>query len=190
MGNTTGRAKPKPLVIKSAPGDGSGAYHVEFSEDAEIELVSLTKDGFPNAYYLPWMSGGCTECKITLSKGQIDYFFTANLSGCSIWYKFEEGRIKIRHEARTDKKVHWEHSIAGLKLVFDSSASDDSTLTVDEKTLVRTAQFFMVYAVFDYVEKVIEFRIQLVRHMRNGFTQAEKYELLRVETVSVPFPKG
>jgi len=189
MGNASSQAKQKPLVITAAPGDGAGAYHVNFAEKADFEQVLLTKDGFPDAYYLPWNSGNCTECEISLSKGQFDYFFTANLSGCSIWYKFENKQIKIRHEARTDKQVHWQHSIAGFKLAFDSSASDECTLTVDEATLVRTAQFFMVYALLDHKEKVIEFRVQLIKHVRNGLSQAEKYELIRVDNVPVPFPR-
>ena len=190
MGNASGRAKAKPLVIKAAPGDGSGTYHVEISEEPDVHLVSLTKEGFPDAYYLPWRSGGFTECEISLSKGQIGYFFTAALSGCSIWYKFEEKKLKVRHEARPGEDAHWEHTIAGFKMVFDSHPSTECTLVIDEKTLVRTAQFFMVYALIDHAEKVVEFRIQLIKHVRNGNTQAETYELIRDTPCPAPFPKG
>lgn len=188
MGNKTGGEKQKPLLMKSSPSE-AGAYNADFTTHGDHEVVTLKKDGFPDAYYLPWESSRCTQCEVSLAKRQFAFFFTASLSGCSLWYKFSDGGILIRHEARVDKSVHKEHQLAGFKLIIDSSANEkDCWYTVDESTLEKHAQFFMVYALIDYDEKQLEFRAQLVKQKKT-LDGDESYELVRLDRIEIAFPK-
>ena len=141
MGNASGRQKQKPLILGPTPGSGMGAYAVTFDTLEDRELATLKDSDSPDAFYLPWKSGDVTECGIDLTKDTLTYFFTANLSGCSLWYKFQDGRILIRHEARTDSASQNLHKLAGFKCVVDSSLNpDDVQLSVDQETMVLKAR--------------------------------------------------
>ncbi|HZI14083.1 MAG TPA: hypothetical protein VE153_27195 [Myxococcus sp.] len=190
MGNASGRAKQKPTILAAAPGVEPGIFSATFSEEADRDVVTLKSSGTQNAYFLPWKNGTYTECEINLSMGLVDYFFTADLSGCSLWYKFDSGKMKIRHEARTDKPSQRVHTLAGFQCVVDSSLNpDDVQLVLDDKTMVRTSRFYVVYALFDYDAKVADFRVQHVGQKKNLLSKAESYELIKVESVTVDFPR-
>lgn len=191
MGNASGRQKQKPLILGGVPSTEPGAFTVTFSEQTDHELATLAEGGKTNAYHLPWKDGACTECEIDLASVQLKYFFTANLSGCSLWYKFNSGNIVIRHEARTDSVSQNQHRIAGFKCVVDSSANkNDVQLSVDPDTQLRTARFYVVYALFDHEAGAIDFRPQHVQQTKNLLSRVEAYELLKVDAVVIPFPKG
>ncbi|NOK18515.1 hypothetical protein [Corallococcus carmarthensis] len=191
MGNASGRQKQKPLILGPAPGSGMGAYAVTFDTLEDRELATLKESGSPDAFYLPWKSGDVTECEIDLATDTLAYFFTANLSGCSLWYKFQEGRILIRHEARTDSASQNLHKLAGFKCVVDSSLNpDDIQLSVDEETMVRKARYYVVYALFDHEARQVEFRAQLVAQQTNLLNRQESYDLVKVTPVIVKFPKA
>ncbi|MBN9682604.1 MULTISPECIES: hypothetical protein [unclassified Corallococcus] len=190
MGNASGRQKQKPLILGPAPGAGMGAYAVAFDELEDRELATLKESKSPDTFYLPWKSGDVTEGEIDLSTGTLTYFFTANLSGCSLWYKFQEGRIFIRHEARTDSASQNLHKLAGFKCVVDSSLNpDDIQLSVDQETMVRRARYYVVYALFDYEARQVEFRAQLVAQQTNLVSRQESYDLVKVSSSVVKFPK-
>lgn len=190
MGNASGRQKQKPLILGPTPGSGMGAYAVTFDTSLDDrELATLTESESPDAFYLPWKSGDVTECEIDLATDAITYFFTANLSGCSLWYKFHEGRIFIRHEARTDSASQNPHKLAGFKCVVDSSLNpDDVQLSVDQETMVRKARYYVVYAIFDHEARQVEFRAQLVAQQTNLLSRQESYALVKVATVVAKFP--
>jgi hypothetical protein len=189
MGNASGKTKQKPLILAAAPGTDPGAFEATFSTEADREQASLKNSVTPDAYYLPWKNGAYTACEINLAPKQIDYFFTADLSGCSLWYKFDGAKIKIRHEARTDANSQREHTLAGFKCIVDSSLNkDDVQLAIDEKTMIRSAQFYVVYALFDYDAKLVDFRAQLVHQKKNLNTRAESYELVKVDSIPIAFP--
>ncbi|HLL56095.1 MAG TPA: hypothetical protein VK447_21210 [Myxococcaceae bacterium] len=191
MGNASGKAKQKPLLLGAVPNGVPGLFEVAFSTEDDHELATLAESRTPDAFHLPWKNGAYTEGEITLATRQVDYFFTADLSGCSLWYKFEGGKIRIRHEARTDKNSQTQHSLAGFKCVVDSNLNkDDVQLAVDEDTMMKTAQYYVVYALLDYDSKVIEFRSQLVRQKKNMLSRAEAYELVKVQSIPVSFPKS
>ncbi|NOK15028.1 hypothetical protein [Corallococcus exercitus] len=191
MGNASGRQKQKALILGPAPGSGMGAYAVTFDTLEDRELATLKESGSPDAFYLPWKSGDVTECEIDLATDTLSYFFTANLSGCSLWYKFQDGRIRIRHEARTDSASQNLHKLAGFKCVVDSSLNpDDIQLSVDEETMVRKARYYVVYALFDHEARQVEFRAQLVAQQTNLLNRQESYDLVKVTAVIVKFPKA
>ncbi|WPB77617.1 hypothetical protein KYC5002_00425 [Archangium violaceum] len=190
MGNSSGKAKPKPLLVTEGPGEGTGAYKLTITEKSDHEDASFAASSAADAYYLPWKSGDVTECEINLATRKIQYFFTANLSGCSLWYKFDGAKIKIRHEARTDSESQRLHRLAGFTCVVDSSLNkDDIQLVIDDKTMIRHAQFYCVYALIDYEERQIEFRAQLVKNQKNLLSKVESYELVKTTTIEVPIPR-
>ncbi|MBZ4330225.1 hypothetical protein NR800_22165 [Corallococcus interemptor] len=191
MGNASGRQKQKPLILGPAPGSGMGVYAVTFDTLEDRELATLEESRSPDAFYLPWKSGDVTEGGIDLTTDTVTYFFTANLSGCSLWYKFQDGRIFIRHEARTDSASQNLHKLAGFKCVVDSSLNpDDVQLSVDPETMVRKARYYVVYAIFDHEARQVEFRAQLVAQQTNLLNRQESYELVKVTAVAVKFPKA
>ncbi|RYZ43777.1 MAG: hypothetical protein EOO71_02130 [Myxococcaceae bacterium] len=190
MGNASGREKPKPLIVGGSPSVDPGAFKVTFSMQADHELGTLKESDKPNAFHLPWRDGACTECEIPLDSTHIEYFFTANLSGCSLWYKFNDGNIVIRHEARGDPVVQNQHRIAGFKCVVDSRLNpDDIQLVVDPETHLRTSRFYVVYALLDHDARSIDFRPQHVQQTKNLFSKVESYELLKSSSIVVPFPE-
>ncbi|MBU8899808.1 hypothetical protein KRR26_29770 [Corallococcus sp. M34] len=196
MGNTAVKAKQKPLIVGPIPSPGSGNFAVAFTDRdgdgkkvTDREIAVLTVSTTPNAHYLPWANGAFTRCEISLESDSIDYFFTADLSGCSLWYKFQDKKILIRHEARTTAEAQLEHSIAGFKCVVNSSTNpDDIQLSVDPDTNVRSAQFYVVYALLDHESRQIDFRVQLVAQKKNLLTRVETYELVKLGSVVVEFP--
>ncbi|CAM3190177.1 hypothetical protein G4177_33705 [Corallococcus sp. ZKHCc1 1396] len=190
MGNASGRQKQKPLILGPAPGSGMGAYAATFDTLEDRELAMLKESKAPDAFYLPWATGDVTECGIDLTTHNLTYFFTANLSGCSLWYKFQDGRILIRHEARTDSASQNLHKLAGFKCVVDSSLNkDDIQLSVDPETMVRKARYYVVYALFDHEARQVEFRAQLVAQETNLLNRQESFDLVKVTTTVVNFPK-
>ncbi|WP_223637983.1 hypothetical protein [Corallococcus sp. EGB] len=190
MGNASGRQKQKPLILGPAPGSGMGAYSVAFDTLSDHELATLKESKSPDAFYLPWKSGDVTEGEIDLTNHDLTYFFTANLSGCSLWYKFQDDRIVIRHEARTDGGSQNLHKLAGFKCVVDSSLNpDDVQLSVDQETMIRKARYYVVYALFDHEARQVEFRAQLVAQETNLLNRQESYDLVKVTAVVVKFPR-
>lgn len=191
MGNASGRQKQKPLILDSVAGSDPGLFKATFATHDDREGATLTEDSKPNAYHLPWKNDDYTEGEVDLTNKQVKYFFTSDLSGCSLWYKFTEARIKIRHEARTDKGSQDLHRLAGFKCVVDSSLNkDDVQLVLDSDTMIRSAQFYVVYALFAHDAQSVEFRVQLVRQKKNLLTRVEVYSLVKVESVEVEFPEG
>jgi hypothetical protein len=99
------------------------------------------------------------------------------------------GRIKIRHEARTDKVSQQEHLVAGFKCVVDSNLNvDDIKLSLDMDTQIRSAQFYVVYALFDHESRQVDFRTQLVSQKKNLLSRVEIYELVKVGSTVISFP--
>ncbi|NBD07929.1 MULTISPECIES: hypothetical protein [Corallococcus] len=191
MGNASGRQKQKPLILDSVAGSAPGLFKATFTTHPDREGATLTESSKPNAYHLPWKNGDYTEGEVDLTNEEVEYFFTSDLSGCSLWYKFTGGRIKIRHEARTDKGSQDVHRLAGFKCVVDSSLNkDDVQLAVDADTMIRSAQFYVVYALFEHESKSVDFRVQLVQQKKNLLTRVEVYELVKVGSVVVEFPEG
>ncbi|MBJ6764669.1 hypothetical protein JGU66_28205 [Myxococcaceae bacterium JPH2] len=196
MGNTSVKAKQKPLIVGPVPSPGSGNFAVAFTDRdgdgkqvTDREIAALTVSTTPNAHYLPWANGAFTRCEISLASAEIEYFFTADLSGCSLWYKFQDNKVLIRHEARTTAEAQREHALAGFKCVVDSSSDpNDVQLSVDPDTSVRSARFYVVYALLDHEARQIDFRVQLVAQKKNLLTRVETYDLVKLGSVVVAFP--
>lgn len=188
MGNASGKSKQKPRISKKVPGGDGRLFKVTFLEEEDHEEIKLEEHARPDAYYLPWANGTYTEGEITLGMRQVHQFFTANLSGCSLWYKFESGKIKIRHEARPDEQSQWLHSSAGYTLVIDSNENAADIQLFFEGETKRIAQYYVVYALLDYKEKVIEFRSQLVKHVKDMNANVEHFTLVKLTLLSVDFP--
>jgi hypothetical protein len=139
---------------------GEGLLHGTVNQTLAAQFVQLGhKKGTANAFYLPWKDGACTEGTVKLGT-TVKYFFTASLSGCSIFCRYPDKKtIIIRHEARTDKVTHTEHEQAGFQLVFNSSQStkwEFHAISLDieetEGAVKKRATDFVVYAVIGEAE--------------------------------------
>ena len=107
------------------------------------------------------------------------------MSGCSLWYKLGDNAIVLRHEARTDSASQQIHREAGFTLVFDTTTDGDVSLSVNDN--VRRAVYYVIYALVDYDDQQIEFRIQKVQNVKNLVTRKERYSLLGLTGKIVPF---
>ena len=196
MGNKPGGDKGKPLLLGGVPSSSSNgaAYHVTFEDQGDHETATLTNGSSPDAYYRPWSNGACTEGSFALD-GSIKYFFTAQLSGCSIWVKTDKDhrKISILHEARTDAKSQQAHHENGFALIVDSNSmkkfgfSQEASQNVDVQKNEKTAVYFEAYAILDYEHKVMEFRIQMIQLFRDSKSE-NHYKLLDMKPMMVPLP--
>jgi hypothetical protein len=194
MGNQQGMNKSKPLIVGGVPFSPDGAtYRVTFEDKADHEAATFTESTSPNAYYLPWADGTCTEGSFDLNPS-IKYFFTAAMTGCSLWVKVDKDhkRIIFVHEGRTDTNSQETHRSNGFTLIFDSTTatkfgfSQAASLIVDAEKSETTAVYFEAYAVLDYEHKVVEFRVQMIRRLL--VFKSKSYKLLDMIPTTVPLP--
>ena len=168
---------------------GAGLSHGTCIQKPDHQLVEVGHElGDKNAYYLPWENGGCTEAMVTL-EAPLKYFFTAPLSGCSLWCKYlAADRIVIRHEARTQSEHHNKHRAEGFVLVFDSHEArkadfDDCTLKIEqsEGQIRKLAIDFMVYAAVERIGMTFYVQERRTRSTTNARTnhKTEARELVR-----------
>jgi hypothetical protein len=140
-----------PVLVFTGVLDAQRVHGTSSHEDG-VQKVTLTDTSYENSYYLPWKNGSCTVGKMSL-KNPMFYFFTAPLSGCSIWYKYvSNSDIEILHEARTSSSVQQGHVNGGFTLVFDSNKPGDWKLSdvkleteVTDTLYLKQAVSFVVY---------------------------------------------
>lgn len=173
----------KPLILPSSY--AAGLYKATFTTRSDCEVVTLATSSKPDAYYLPWKNNNYTEGQFSLGPKTTVYFFTADMSGCSLWYRLSQNTLFLRHEARTDADSQRVHSTAGFTLLFDTNTANVVALEADEET--RTAVYFVIYALVDYEHQRIEFRIQQVRNRKNFTTKAETFTLENLTAKTVLF---
>jgi len=168
---------------------GPGLSHATCIQKPDHQLVQVGHElGEQNAYYLPWENRSCTEATVTL-EAPLKYFFTAPLSGCSIWCKYlEVDRIVIRHEARTQPEHHNKHRAEGFVLVFNSNEAgkwgfDDCALKMEqsEGQVRKLAIDFMVYAAVEQVGMTFYVQERRTQSTTNTTTnhKTERRELVR-----------
>jgi hypothetical protein len=197
MGNKPGIDKGKPLILGGVPSSSAvgAAYEATFVDQADHETATLTEGKTLNAYYLPWKNGTYTEGSFALNPS-MEYFFTAQLTGCSLWVKTDKDHKKISfvHEARTDTNSQQIHQKDGFTLVVDSNAmkkagfSQEAGFTIDKKN-IKTMVHFEAYALLNYEHKVVEFRIQMIQTVQNlELRTPPSFKLLDVKTKTVALP--
>jgi hypothetical protein len=196
MGNKPDASKSKPFVLNGVPFSRDGAAHAAAFEDkGDHETATLTDSKTPNAYYLPWRNNDCTSGSIALGPKDIGFFFTAPLTGCSLWVKVDKNQKKILllHEARTDTASQQAHQKDDYTLIIDSNAMKKSGFSQEAgftiKGDVKTVVYFEAYAILDYAEKVMEFRIQMIQTVEKMGSDAPKsYKLMQIKIETVPLP--
>lgn len=91
--------------------------------DKEDWLEVIEKETDANdTLYLHFQQDTYLEANVKLSEKSITRFFTAELSGCSVWYKYdkEANILYLRHEYRQEEEVFHEHVVDGYTLCADS----------------------------------------------------------------------
>lgn len=177
MGNTQTTGKQKPLIVVNNPISGfKKAVFKDKPEWEEVALEDCPEDEI-DSFFLQWKNNDYTEGRINLTTEKITYFFTSDMSGCSLWYIYdkEANILNIRHEARPNSGQ--KHLDDGYTLIKNTN-SDEITL---ETNLVgdvfqKTAQYNIVYAILD--EGTITFKIQLVKLLQIG--SDKKYSLVNM----------
>jgi hypothetical protein len=176
--------------------EGDGLSHGSCLQKPDHQLIQIGPYGTKNVYYLPWKNGDYTEGTIWLND-PLKYFFTAPLSGCSIWCKYtDDDVITIRHEARTKPEHHKKHLSDRFTLVFNSNESvkygfDAIALEMDQtETHVRKLAIdFMVYG--EVTDGGMTFYVQ-ERRTRTTTTimtndRTERNELVREIAIATRF---
>lgn len=188
-------APDKLLEVSSSV--GNELCHGVCTQHEDSQSVELKSFGVNNAYNLPWRNGDFTQATITLQPS-VKYFFTAPLSGCSIWCKYlNKTQIVIRHEARTTMLAHNIHLAQSFGLVFDSNnptlwGFGDTKLRVDQTDQVihKYAVHFLLYAALEPDGVTFYVQEQHTRASTDTDTDltTQQRELARERAFHVPVP--
>lgn len=171
----------KPYIVDIVP---TGRAKRTCNENAENYTVKL-ETGEGDSYYLKWNDGAYVEADLQLT-GDIKYFYTSELSGCSLWYKYNKTtrNLKIRHEARTTQEAQKKHIDDGYSLWVDSNDNKvtmqlSEELTSEGLPKYKTTTNYIAFATITYQDTpTISFTTQLVRRITNNENNTTKYTLL------------
>jgi|GEM_PF-5370434 len=194
MGNMCSGSSDKELVVW--PETATGMTSFAFQEQDNWTKVDFNQSKL-DACYLTYRDNKATQVEFNVPAGDdMLYFFTSELSGCSIWYKKIDDTISIIHEARTTQT----HDGDGYLLIFDSnkaSPDDLSKLSTDKNGKPSTPEdpesyYYQInkqYSLYALVSNdSIEFRIQ---HFKKTILAQEgkvgSYQLLSVDYNSIGF---
>jgi hypothetical protein len=184
MGNKHTGTKTKPVICPEQSAKDFTECTFEDRDDCTVVKFGVGDD---KAYFLPWKDSDKTEAIISKDsfKQAPLYFFTADLSGCSIWFKQKGGNVHIIHEART----YITHSDDGYKLIINSNNDKSVGYHLEDKKGKkvegmeeyhrRKAICYNVYALLKSSE--IEFRIQKIESTKITESKTTKYKLMNIE---------
>ncbi|WOA54182.1 hypothetical protein [Dickeya solani] len=180
-----------PYVV--TPANYSGIYQATIQDVVQAGSPTIMRVGFihghPNAYFLPWGNNNFTQGEIDLNNTDIEYFFTANFSGCSLWCRIDSGNVLFRHEARTTPLAYQQHLGDGYRLIFDSNRPDVHVELREDngEPILRNAQYYVIFAEVLRLSNLafigLKFHIQHVFNQKDMQSQNEIYELLSYKEV-------
>jgi hypothetical protein len=182
-----GKKMPKPYIVSTNPSSGTKQAVItekDFSQDVSFSGSDV------NSYFLQWRSGAYTECTLDLNHQNLTYFFTSDMSGCSLWYNYNNQTkvMNIRHEARPGN--HQQHIDDGYTLVGDTNNNDislDLKQKPDSDGMLKTATYYVPYAIIDHGgdAPTVTFHMQLVRLFEDSDEGRRVFDLQRDRTVTV-----
>lgn len=177
MGGKHGNAgKPKPLILPSAPPE-PGTYKQIITSKDDHHQVKLERSDTPDSYFLPWHNGAYTEGEIDLTQTHIKTFYTADMSGCSLWYKSKDNKLTVRHEARPGERgVHERDGFTLVKDTFEADVTFHTIQNDDGEPIKKAATYYMIYGQIDHDGDhgpEIEFNIQKVE-LEKDFKSGEQ----------------
>ncbi|WP_038906915.1 hypothetical protein [Dickeya oryzae] len=180
-----------PYLVTSA--NNSGVYQATIQDIVQAGSPTVTRVGFinghSNAYFLSWGNNTFTQGLIDLNNTDIEYFFTADFSGCSLWCRREQDSLLFRHEARTTPIAHQKHLDDGYHLIFDSNRPDVQIelLEDDGEPLLRNAKYYVIFAEvlrsIDLNFISLKFYIQHIYNQKSMQSGNEIYQLLSCNEV-------
>jgi hypothetical protein len=175
---------PKPYIVSTNP--SSGYKQAVITEKEFCQEVSFSSAGV-NSYFLQWRNGAYTECVLDLNNQNLTYFFTSDMSGCSLWYKYNNQTkiMDVRHEARPGN--HQQHIADGYTLVGDTNNNNvalDLKQKPDSDGMLKTATYYVPYAIIDHRGNAptVTFHMQLVRLFEDS-DQGKKVFDLKSDTM-------
>ncbi|AIR69541.1 hypothetical protein [Dickeya fangzhongdai] len=180
-----------PYIVTSA--NNSGVYQATIQDIVQAGSPTITRVGFinghSNAYFLSWGNNTFTQGLIDLNNKDIEYFFTADFSGCSLWCRIDSGNVFFRHEARTTPLAHQQHLEDGYRLIFDSNRPDVQVELREDngEPILRNAQYYVIFAevlrLSDQAFIGLKFHIQHVFNQKDIQTKNEIYDLLSYKEI-------